>query len=179
MPREMTMTTELKQPAPTAQSVRSYGKTLALKIDALRAGAGQLALQSARGETGAQSSLAALDVRIRALEYELSLNPDAVELARQDDAAAAEAWRSAIQAQPAEEIVAGMTRDSCGSFCVPGSFCAISGSVSHAAGTCSHPVLSRHLQFLDETGRRIYRYADDPRAAKNYAAACRKLKVSS
>jgi hypothetical protein len=179
------MTTALKQsqtspPAPTAMSVRAHGKTLALKIDALRAGAGQLALGSARGQPGAQSALAALDARIRALEYELSLNPQAVELARQEDAAAEAAWRSNIQMMDPDEIIEGITRDSCCRRCVPGgpNGCVITSPASHSGGVCGHPVTQKHLWFRDQTGHTHFPYEDTARAMEIHMAACRRLKVS-
>jgi hypothetical protein len=166
-------------PPATSMAVRAYGKTLALKIDALKLGAAQLVLDEARGKTGAFEALTDLYLKLKILEFALELNGQAVALAMAEDQSAAEAWRKAIQTLDPDEIVRGISKSGCCNLCSPGSYCVISGSVSHAADVCSHPILSQHLQFLDETGRRHFRYADHPRAAEIFAVAARKLKVSS
>jgi hypothetical protein len=149
-----------------------------MSIAAMRSGAPELAVQSAMGNLGAKDALATLYGKIAATEFEIQMNDLAVERARAADQAKAEEWRTKVQELPAEEIVKGISKGGCCSFCVPGSYCAITGSVPEAAGTCSHPELSKHLQFLDETGRRHFRYEDNPRAAELYRTACKKLKVS-
>jgi hypothetical protein len=175
------MTTALKSqtaPPPTAMAVKAHKQALMMSLSALKAGAVGLALASAKGDLAAKAALAALDARVRALEYEIGLNDSAVERARQEDAAAAAAWRSAVQERPAEEIIAGVGRGACPSKCQPGLHCVISGSVPHAAGTCSHPITQRHLWSRSEDGAVHYPYADNARSYELYLACCRKLKVS-
>jgi hypothetical protein len=182
----MSTTTELKKPptappAPTASSVRSYRKLLEIERDALKAGAPALAAASALGDLGAKADLAALHAKLAALQFEIDCNDLAVELARAEDSARETVWRASIQELPADEIIAGIGKEKCCDRCTPGvnGGCVITASARHAGPTCGHPLLTRHLQHLTEDGRRIFRYADTPRSAEIYSAACRKLKVSS
>jgi hypothetical protein len=181
----MTTATELKKlpttpPQPTAMSIRAHGKTLALKIDAMKLGAGQLVLDLARGKNGAQEALTDLYLKLKTLEFALEMNDRAVELARQEDQAAEAAYRAAIQELPAEEIISGLTKDSCGSFCVPGGpgGCVISAPAARSGGVCVHPVTERHLWFKNEEGRVNYPYSDNARSHQLFLTACKKLKVS-
>jgi hypothetical protein len=176
------MTTALKSqtapPAPTATAVRAHAKTLALALDALQAAAPALALESAKGQFGAKDALQNLIWKMKTIEFELELSDRVVALAMAEDAAAEAAWRSAIQTLDAEEVIAGIGKEKCCSRCTPGVHCVITAAAPHAGGTCGHPVLSQHLQYLDETGRRHFRYEDDPRCQEIYAAASRRLKIS-
>jgi hypothetical protein len=175
-------TTELNQrqtapPAPTAKQVRAHRQSLMMSIAAMRAGAPELAFASAMGNLGAKDALANLYLKLKTLEWELELNAEAVNLGRSADQAAETARREAIQALPAEEIIEGITRDSCCRLCIPGSDCVISAPAGRSGGICVHPVTQKHLFFLDETGRRHYPYEDNPRSYEIHLAACRKLKL--
>src|SRR5258705_9076792 len=128
----------LDPPAPTAKAVRAHRRTLELSLDALRAGAAELALASARGRTGAQDALAALYGKIRATEFEIECNHQACELAALEDAAAEVAWRAAIQAMDPEEIIQGIDRESCCRRCQPGinGGGGITNAAPHAGAPC-------------------------------------------
>jgi hypothetical protein len=172
-------TIALDPPAPTARAVRAHRQTLELSRDALKAGAAELALASARGKAGAQDALAALCGKIRATEFEIECNNAAFELATQEDAAAEVAWRAAIQTLDPEEIIAGITKEGCCRRCTPGipGGCVLTASAPHAGGECGHPIIQRHLFHVDDTGRRKFRHRDNPQASKIFDAACQKLNV--
>jgi hypothetical protein len=167
----------LTPPKPTAAAVRAHRRTLELERDALRAGAAALALASARGDRAAKEALAALPARHAALTFEIDLNGEAVALAQNEDAAAEQAWRAAIQTLPADEIIAGISADSCCRRCTPGSpgGCVLSGGARFAGATCYHPVKEAFAN--NEHGKRMFPLRDDPQAAKVFYAACEKLKV--
>jgi hypothetical protein len=167
-------------PAPAAKAVRAHRRTLELSLDALKAGAAEPALASAKGRAGAQDALAALYLKIRAIEFEIECNHAACELAAREDAAADVAWLAAIQTMDPGEIVAGLGRDACCRRCTPGipGGCVITAAAPYASSTCGHPVKERHLFHRDAEGRRIFPYRDNPQASKIFDAACRKLKVS-
>jgi hypothetical protein len=167
----------LKPPAPTAMAVRAHRRTLELERDALRAGAAALALASARGDQSAREALAALPARHAALTFEIDLNGEAVELAQNEDAAAEKVWRAAIQTLPVDEIIAGISPDSCCRRCTPGSpgGCVLSGGARFAGSSCYHPV--REAFPNDAQGKRVFPLAADPQAANVFFAACEKLKV--
>ena len=168
----------LDPPAPTAKAVRAHRRTLELSLDALKAGAAELALASARGRTGAQDALAALYGKIRATEFEIECNDQACGLATVEDAAAEVAWRAAIQTMEPQEIIAGIDRESCCRRCQPGinGGCVITASAPYAGSTCGLPVRERHSFGLDEMGRRIFPYRDT-QASRVFDAACDELKV--
>jgi hypothetical protein len=166
-------------PAPTAKAVRGHRQTLELALEALKAGAAKLALASARGKAGAQDALAALYLKIRATEFEIECNHQAFELAKREDAAAEVEWRAAIQTMDPEEIIGGISKNSCCSRCTPGfnGGCVITASAPYAGSTCGHPVKERHLFHLDPNGKRFFPYRDNPRASEIFDAACKKLNV--
>ena len=169
----------LKPPAPTASTVRAHRQTLELSLTALRASAAELALASAKGKAGARDALAALYLKIRVTEFSIECNHLAAELATQEDAAAEVAWRAAIQALDPEQIIEGIGKEKCPSRCTPGipGGCCISASAPYAGTTCSHPVRERHLFHLDDRGRRLFPYRDNPQALRIFIAACRRLRV--
>src|SRR6266850_5072768 len=161
-------------PMPTAKAVRAHRQTLEMSLDALKAGAAELALASARGKAGAQDALAALYGKIRATEFEIECNHEVYELAMREDAAAEVAWRAAIQTMDPEEIIAGIGKESCCRRCTPGIVggCVLTASAPYAGSACGHPVKERHQFNRDETGQRLFRYRDTPKASKVFDAAC-------
>jgi len=170
-------TVPLAPPTPTDKAVRAHGKTLELSRDALKADVAELALASARGETGAQVALAALHQKIQAIEFEIEANFAACELAKAEDVAAEKAWRAAIQMLPPEEAIAGIGKDSCCGRCtpnVPGG-CVLTGGVP--VSECSHPVKQLHLFHRDESGRRIFLHRANPQASRVFDAACDRLNM--
>jgi hypothetical protein len=169
----------MKPPAPTKPTVLAHRRTLELERDALRAGAIDLAVASAKGDLSARTTLAALPTKLAALQFEIDLSHQAQELAHDEDAAAETAWRAAIQAMEPGEIIAGIGKDSCCGRCMPGipSGCVITSGAPYAGGTCGHPVTQRHLFHRDEQGRRIFPYRDTPQASRVFDAACDKLNV--
>jgi hypothetical protein len=169
---------QLGPPTPTVNAVRAHRRTLELSLDALKAGVGELALASARGNPGAQEALAALCGRLRAIEFEIECNHQARELATQQDAAAEVKWRAAIQTLDPDEIIDGLGRDCCPRRCTPGiaGGCVLSAAAPHAGAHCAHPVKERHLYSRDDSGRRIFPHRDTP-AARVFDAACERLKV--
>jgi hypothetical protein len=170
----------LKPPTPTAKAVRAHRQTLELSLAALKQSAAELALASARGKAGAKDALAALYLRLRATEFEINCNHAAAELASQQDAAAEIAWRAGIQCLDPEEVIAGISKDGCCGRCTPGSpgGCVITASAPYAGGTCGHPIREKHLFHLNDQGRRIFRYRDNPQASRIFDAACKRLGVA-
>ena len=169
----------IKPPAPTAKTVRAHRKTLELSLKALQASAVELALASARGKAGAKDALAALYLKIRSTEFEIECNHAAAELATQEDAAAEVAWRAAIQTMAPEEIIAGISKESCCRRCTPGipGGCVITASAPYAGDACGHPIRERHLFYIDDRGLRKFRYRDNPQASRIFDAACKRLGV--
>jgi hypothetical protein len=169
----------MKPPVATKPAVRAHCRTLELERDAIRAGAVALASASAKGDPAAREALAVVPARLAALQFEIDLNRDCQEIAEKEDAAAQVAWRSAIQAMDAAEIVAGIGKESCCGRCMPGipGGCVLTASVPHAGSTCSHPIKERHLFHRDEFGRRIFPHRDNPHASRVFGEACRKLNV--
>jgi hypothetical protein len=169
----------LDLPAPTARAVRAYRQTLETSLDALKASAAAIALQSARGVPGAQEALAALYLKIRATEFEIECNHAALELAGQEDAAAEIAWRAAIQTMQPAEIIAGIGKEVCCRRCTPGiaGGCVITASMPHAGARCWHPVKERDQFYRDDSGQRIFPYRGAPAVAKLFDAVCEKLNV--
>jgi hypothetical protein len=78
-----------------------------------------------------------------------------------------------------EHIIEGIGKEKCPSRCTPGipGGCCISASAPYAGSTCSHPIRERHLFNLDDTGRRLFPYRDNPQALRIFIAACRRLRV--
>jgi hypothetical protein len=169
----------IEPPAATAKAVRAHRRTLELSLDALKAGAAQLALASARGEPGAQDDLAALCLKIWTTEFEIFCNHAAAELATQQDTAAEVSWRQSIQTMDPEEIIAGIGKELCPHRCTPGinGGCVITASAPYAGSTCGHPVKQRYLFHRDEKGQWKFPYHDNPRASEIFDAACEKLNV--
>jgi hypothetical protein len=118
-------------------------------------------------------------MKISSIEFELTYNGAAAELAAQEDSAAEAAWRNSIQAMDPEQIIAGLGKEKCCDRCTPGSpgGCVISASAPYAGGACVHPIRERHLFHLDDRGRRLFRYSDTPQASRIFVAACRRLRV--
>jgi hypothetical protein len=171
------ITKPLAPPEGTAKAVRAHRRTLELTRDALRAGAAELALASARGDQAAREALAAIPARYAALTFEIDLNSEAVALAAAEDVAAEQAHRAAVQTLPVGEIIAGINRDECCRRCRPGTpgGCVLSGGARLAGSTCYHPVKESFPN--DDRGRRIFPLAGDPHAAEVFFAACQKLNV--
>jgi hypothetical protein len=170
----------MKPPAPTKPTVLAHRRTLELERDALRAGAADLALASAKGDLAARTTLAALPAKLAALQFEIDLSHQVQELAHDHDAAAETAWRTAIQSMEPEEIIAGIGKDSCCGRCMPGvaGGCVITAGAPYSGGTCSHPVTQRHLFHREDgTGLRIFPYRETPQASRVFKAACDKLNV--
>jgi hypothetical protein len=178
-PRALAAIVPAKPPAPSAPAVRAHRQTLELALDALKAGAAELALASARGRAGAQDALAALHRKVGDIEFEIKCHSLAVDLATTQDGDAFAAWRAAVQQLEPEQVIEGLSKEGCCHRCIPGESCVITSSVTHAGSTCGHPIRERHLFPLDEAGRTLFPYRDNPRALEIYQAAARKLKVST
>jgi hypothetical protein len=166
-------------PKQTANAVRAHRRKLELSRDALRAGAPELALASARGEPGAREEMAALSGKIHALQFEIDCNHAAYELAFKQDAAAEVAWRASIQTLAPEEIIDGLGKDCCPRRCTPGiaGGCVLTAASPYSGAHCAHPVKERHLYSRDGTGRRQFPHRDNPQALRVFDAACEKLNV--
>jgi hypothetical protein len=169
----------LTPPAASKPAVIAHRRTLELERDALRAGAVELALASARGDVDARHTLAALPAKLAALQFEIDLNHQVQELAQAEDAAAEIAWRAAIQGLDPAGIIAGIGKDSCCGRCMPGiaGGCVLTGGAPFSGSTCWHPVKERHLFHRDNQGKRIFPYRDTPQASKIFDAACEKLGI--
>jgi hypothetical protein len=123
-------------------------------------------LSVAEGKPGAAEGLAALLQKITALAFEIEASPQARELAQRLDQEALTAWRAAIQTLPPEEIISGITRDSCCRRCSAAGACVITGA-DPFAGPCAHPTLVGSLEKQT--------YLDNPKIQAVFAAACAKL----
>jgi hypothetical protein len=170
----------MKPPAPTKPKVLAHRRTLELERDALRGGAVELAVASARGDVDARSTLAALPAKLAALQFEIDLSHQAQELAHAEDVAAETAWRAAIQTMEPKDIIAGIGKDCCAGRCMPGiaGGCVLTAGAGHAAGsTCCHPISKLHLFHGDGTGLWIFPHRHNPQASRVFAAACDKLNV--
>ncbi|WP_445215684.1 hypothetical protein ACKWRH_24955 [Bradyrhizobium sp. Pa8] len=175
---ELIEVTPDKPPAPVAPVVLAHRKRLEIERDALRTGAAELALRSARGDKIAQTELAAIPVRQAALQFEIDLNHDAHDLAVQQDAAAEVAWRASLQSMDPEVLIEGIGRDRCCNRCMPGLSCVITAGYPYAAATCGHPVREKQTIFgRDANGNRQFLYAQNPQAARVFEAARKKLNV--
>jgi hypothetical protein len=166
-------------PKQTASALRPHRRKLELERDALRAGAPELALASARGEPGAREEMAALSGKLQALQFEIDCNHEAYELASKQDAAAEVAWRAAIQTLDPNDIIDGLGKDCCPRRCTPGitGGCVLSAAAPHAGAHCAHPVKERHLYSRDLGGRRIFPHRDNPQASRVFDAALDRLKI--
>jgi hypothetical protein len=169
----------MKPPAASWPTVLAHRRTLELERDALRAGAVELALASARGDLSARSTLAALPAKLAALQFEIDLSHQARERAYAEDAAAETAWRQTIQGMEPAEIIAGIGKEMCCRRCTPGIVggCVIAASVPHAGSTCWHPVKERHQFCRDDSGKLNFPFRGAPAAAKLFDAVCEKLNV--
>jgi len=170
----------MKPPAPTARAVLAHRKKLEAERDALRDGAAELALKSARGDTEAQAALAAIPAKQAGLQFEIDQSRAAHELAMKQDSDAEAVWRSSIQTMDPDDIIAGIGNDSCCGRCQPNAFCVITAGFPYAGAQCGHPIKEKHTIFSrDETGARRFLYAHNPQAARIFEAARLKLKVES
>ena len=165
-------------PAARVPAVLARLRTAERELADLKLQRGERQLAAAEGRHGAKEALAALHQKIAAVAFEIECSGPAREHAARLDQDALVAYRAAIQTLPAEVIVAGLTRDSCCGLCGPATGCVIAGNnLLGGAGPCSHPVKERLSFVLDERGRRIFRYRDNPQASKVFDAACEKLNV--
>jgi hypothetical protein len=173
-------TVPMKPPVPTKPIVLARRRMIEMERDALRAGAIELALASARGDLSARSTLAALPARLAALQLEIDLGHQVQELAHAEDARAETAWRESLQLLDPEDLIAGISRDGCCHLCQPNvaGGCVLSAAAPYSA-TCMHPTRegSFHQFSIDNSGLRIFPYRNNPQAAKVFYAACVKLKV--
>lgn len=179
-PAKIADSAALKPPAPLAPRVLAYRKKLERDRDALRLGDADIALLAALGDTAAKAAIAAVPGQIASLEYEISLNHRAYELAEKRDSAADAAWRASLRTLPPELVLAGLGKECCPGLCRPGTpaGCVIGGSHPHAGGTCCHPEREMTAVYgRDQNGNRQFRYRDDPRANEVFEAARTALKV--
>jgi hypothetical protein len=168
-------------PAPTAKAVRAHRKKLEIERDGLRAGAAELALRSAQGDTAAQAELAGIPAKFTALQFEIDLNHEAYDLAHKQDADVEVAWRASLQLMDPEDLISGINRDECCHRCQPGiaGGCVLSAAAPYSGSTCMHPTRmgSFHQFNIDDLGKRIFPFRNIQQAAKVFDAACDKLKV--
>jgi hypothetical protein len=169
------------KPVPSKPIVLAHRRMLEMERDALRAGAIELALASARGDLSARSTLAALPAKLAALQFEIDLSHQAQELAHAEDATAETAWRASLQLMDPEDLIAGISGGGCCHLCQPNvaGGCVLSAAAPYSGSTCMHPTRmgSFHQFNIDNSGLRIFPYRNNPQAAKVFYAACDKLKV--
>jgi hypothetical protein len=158
----------VEPPAPRAPLVLSCLRSVRGELADLKMQIAERALACAEGKPGARQSLADLRRRISDAEFLIAGSGPARELAARLDEAATVAWKSTVQTLEPDEIVAGVTRDSCCHRCLIGAGCVITGS-DHLAGPCAHPVLVGALEKD--------RYWDNPKIMAVYAAACAVLGI--
>jgi hypothetical protein len=160
MGRHEKITTSDKPPAPTARAVLAHRKKLEIERDALRAGAAELALKSARGDTAAQAALWAMPGKQAGLQFEIDQNHAAHELAMKQDSDAEIAWRASLQLMEPEDLIAGINKEECCHRCqpnIPGG-CVLSAAAPYPGSTCMHPTRmgSFHQFNIDDRGKRIF-----------------------
>jgi len=169
------------KPVPSKPIVLAHRRTLELQRDALRVGAVELALASAKGDLSARSALAALPAKLASLQFELDLSHQAQELAHAEDARAETGWRKSLQLMDPEDLIAGISGGGCCHLCQPNTAggCVLSAAAPYAGSSCLHPTRfgSLHQFSIDNSGLRIFPFRNNPTAAKVFYAACDKLKV--
>ncbi len=153
-------------PAPRAPAVVARLKIAERELSDLKLQIPERVLAIAEGKPGAKESLAALHQKITLTAFEIECSGQARQLAGLQDEQSLVEFKAAVQALPVEQILEGLTKDSCCRRCIAGTGCAITAS-DKLAGPCAHPVLVGPLE-LD-------RYRCSDRIQAIYAAACRKL----
>jgi hypothetical protein len=129
-----------------------------------------LLLAVAEESPGAKEDLATLREKIVQVEFWIAHSAGARQLAERHDATALVAWKAEIQKLPLEQIIDGISKESCCRRCRSGAGCVITGS-DILAGPCAHPALVGTLE--------LQRYVDNPRIQEIYSAACAKLGLRS
>jgi hypothetical protein len=170
----------LGPPSPTAPAVRAHRKKLEAARDGLRTGAAELALASALGDADAQVALAAIPVKLAALQFEIELNHEAYLLGHKHDADAETAWRASLQSMDPEDLISGINKEECCHRCQPNSpgGCVITAGYPYAGSQCGHPIREKVAIFgRDATGKRRFLYEHNPQAARVFEAARARLKV--
>jgi hypothetical protein len=174
-------TAPVTPPIGTAKAVLAYRKKLELERDGLRTGAAELALRASRGDAEAKAALAAIPAKYAALTLEIDVNGGAYDLAVKEDHDAEIAWRASLQSMDPEDLIAGINKDECCGLCQPGiaGGCVLASAAPFSGSTCWHPTrMGTFHQFnLDDSGRRIFPFRNNPRAKKVFDVACDKLKV--
>jgi hypothetical protein len=160
----------LDPPAARAPAVLARRGALERELADLKLQIPEMALAAYERRPGGRESLAALDAKIRACTFLIDCAAAAHGLAARLDEEATVAWKAAVQNLDPEEIVAGITKDSCCRRCQAGAGCVITAS-DPSAGPCAHPVLAGALA--------LHRYQDDPKICAVFSAACAKLGIRS
>jgi hypothetical protein len=161
---------------PRAPAVLKHLEICKRTLAALEREVPGLLLAVAEGVPGSKEGLTALREKIAAVEFEIAHCAAARMHAETLDREALVSYRAAIQTLSPEEIIDGITKESCCRRCPEAGRCVISAA-DIMAGACCHPVKERHLFPLDATGKRIFRHRDNPQASRVFDAACDKLNV--
>jgi hypothetical protein len=152
-------------PANRAPTVIRHLQVCQRTLVELEARVPALLLSVAEKRPDAPAELAAMREEIAQLQFAIEHGVKTRELAASLDQTAFQDWKAAVQTLPAEEIVAGITKDACCRRCLVGS-CAITGADPYS-GPCAHPVL---IGALETDSAR-----NNPRVQAVYAAAVAKV----
>jgi hypothetical protein len=154
-------------PANRAPAVLARLKIAERELAELKLQIPERALAAAEDRPGAKEALAALHQKIAATAFEIDCNPQAQRLAARLDQEALVAYRAAIQTLSPEEIIQGITKDSCCRRCPGAGRCVITGADPVAGGACAHPALQGALALNS--------HRDNSKVLAVYTAACVKL----
>ena len=161
----------IEPPAARAPAVLARLRSAERELADLKLQIPEHALAVAENEPGAKEALAALHQKIILTTFEIESNAQAGYLAARLYQEELVAYRAAIQTLPPEQIVDGITKDSCCRRCPAAGRCVIVGSDILSGGSCAHPVLVGALELNS--------HRTNPRIVAVYTAAAEKLGVRS
>jgi hypothetical protein len=125
-------------------------------------------LAVAEGKPGAREALTTLHQKIAVIAFEIECSGQARQLAERLDEHSMVDFKAAVQTLPVEQILEGLSKETCCRRCIPGTGCAITAS-DPLSGPCQHPLIGGALELT--------RYRTNPKIQAIYSAACAKLGV--
>jgi hypothetical protein len=151
----------MERPASRLPAAQARVAPLEEELTLLRAQRPAAALACAERIPGAGARLAELHRAISLAEFELASNGAAQDRARYLDQAALDAWRQDVAALPPEEMIFGISRDSCAARCRPG-MCALAFADA-IPSDCLHPVRAGPMNLI--------RHKSNSKIVATYSAA--------
>jgi hypothetical protein len=153
-------------PAPQVRVVLEHLHVTKRALAALEAQISETAFAAAVGKPCGAENLAALREKIATAKFAIENYPQVRAHAERQDEQAVVQWKAEVQKLPPEQIIAGITKDSCCRRCTDRTGCALTG-IDPLSHPCAHPVLVGALELT--------RYRDNEKIQRIYDAACRKL----